>query len=123
MNQLITTTSIRHFTEFMNESRVDYPSSNGLVFRGNVLRLILADGGSMSVQASGFHYCSPRRDLESYAEYDSFEVGFPSCHYPELDAYQDGFGSDPTDTVYAYVPKEVLEQLFTRVGGVTAVLA
>lgn len=122
MTQLTVNPNTRHFTAFMDESRQDIDLGQFRMHRGNALRLILADGGSMSVQASEYHYCSPRINLDSYAGYNEFEIGFPNKHYPELDKYQDMDG-DPTDSVYAYVPKEVLEQLIDSAGGVTGVLA
>lgn len=123
MTQLTVKTNTRHFTAVMDENRQDVDLGNGSMHRGNTLRLILADGGSMSVQASEYHYCSPRINLDSYAGYNSFEIGFPNKHYPELDKYQDYSPSgDPTDSVYAYVPLEVVEQLINSAGGVTGVL-
>lgn len=121
MTQLTVNTNTRHFTEVMDENRQDTNLGARGMIRGNVSRLILADGGVMSVQASEYHYCSPRTNLDSYAGYNSFEIGFPSKHYPELDQYQDVDG-DPTNSVYGCVPKEVIEELINRAGGVSGVL-
>lgn len=124
MTQLTTTPFTRHFTAVMDENRQDKDLGGGRMYRGNVSRIILADGGVMSIQASEFHYCQPRRNLDSYADYECFEVGFPSKHYPELDPYQDIFTSDdPTDSVYGWVPKEVIEEIINRAGGVSGALA
>lgn len=123
MTQLTTTPFTRHFTDVMDENRQDTNLGNGRYHRGNVSRLILADGGCMSIQASEFHYCSPRVNLDSYADYNSFEIGYPSKHYPELDEYSDGANDPGYADIYAGVPKEVIEELINRAGGVTGVLA
>lgn len=57
--------------------------------RGAVIdQVVCNDGFTMSVQASQFHYCSPRVDLAE--SYDSVEVGFPSLetkslHHTQMD--------------------------------------
>ena len=57
-------------------------------------RLYCNDGYSISVQASEFHYCSPR-----------------------INEFADG-GFDYTDTVYGYVPIEIVEKLIEKHGGI-----
>lgn len=64
-------------------------------------RLILADGTSLSVQASEHSYSSPR---DNKGPYTKVEVGFPSETPPE--AWKD-FAEDwdnPTGTIYGYIP-------------------
>ena len=73
-----------------------------------------ADGFTMSVQASEFHYCTPRDNDGPYAE---FEVGFPSQPEDQLMPYAED-PERPTDTVYGYVPLEVIEALIEKHGGV-----
>jgi hypothetical protein len=68
----------------------------------------------MSVQASEFHYCTPRDNDGPYAE---FEVGFPSQPEDQLMPYAED-PERPTDTVYGYVPLEVIEALIEKHGGV-----
>jgi hypothetical protein len=59
-------------------------------------RIECADGFSMSVQASAFNYCEPKRDnAEAYTE---VEVGFPSHPEPLLARYAED-ASAPTNTV------------------------
>jgi len=62
------------------------------------------DGFSMSVQASSKHYCHPREDgLKTYTHY---EVGFPSENPTYFADYADQ--PDYTNTVYAWVPVELI---------------
>lgn len=105
---------MKSFTTWMNENRRQ--GMNNRQCRG----LVLADGTTMSVQASSSHYCSPRVDLGSYSLYDEFEIGFPSVMINEIMPWVED-EERPTDTVYAYVPKTVIEQLILARGGVVGV--
>lgn len=56
----------------------------------------------LSIQASEFHYCSPREDCDYYNE---VEIGFPNFNFS--DDFISRYAEDkdkPKDTVYAYVP-------------------
>ena len=50
--------------------------------------VVCADGFSMSVQAHGGAYCSPR--VENAERYDEVEIGFPSESEPLLLRYMEG---------------------------------
>lgn len=71
-----------------------------------------ADGLIMSVQASEFNYCSPRNNLGPYTR---VEVGYPSRPVPELIPFAES--SDYTNTVYGYVPYELVRQVIYVRGG------
>jgi hypothetical protein len=76
-------------------------------------RIECADGFSLSVQAAHVAYCSPRRNIGPWHE---VEVGFPS----ERPDYIMEYAEDPrrpTDTVYGYVPIELVEKLIAKHGG------
>lgn len=73
------------------------------------------DGFSVSVQGGKGNYCEPREDFAE--EYISVELGFPSEHEPLLDEYQEGERTDPTDTVYGWVPVELVEEIIEKHGG------
>lgn len=73
------------------------------------------DGFSVSVQAKSGSYCSPRDD---YGPWVSFELGFPSAPDELIAAYAED-PSDPTGTVYGYVPADVVEALIQRHGGIS----
>lgn len=84
-------------------------------------KIVCADGFTMSVQASDFHYCDPR---DNCGPYTTAEVGFPSAKDPELEK----FAEDPdalieggaVQTVYGYVPAEVIMEVIERRGGMVA---
>ena len=71
----------------------------------------------MSVQASRSHYCLPRRDNAEY--YEEVEVGYPNQEdellTPYAELYED-FG--PTDTIYPYVPVDVVAKVILKHGGI-----
>jgi len=76
--------------------------------------VICADGFKMSVQAHDGAYCDPR--IDDAEEYQQVEIGFPSqreelimpwCETPD----------EPTDTVYGYVPVDVVTNVIVKHGG------
>jgi len=72
-----------------------------------------ADGFSMSVQASKFHYCSPRMD---HAEaYTSVEVGFPTSVCFFLAPYM-----DEDNQVGGWVPPSVVRAVIELHGGIVS---
>jgi hypothetical protein len=73
------------------------------------------DGFTMSVQASAYHYCSPR--ITGLAIYNDYEIGYPSEAEPLLMPYAED-ADHPTDTVYGYVPVQVLVDVIAKHGGV-----
>ena len=78
-------------------------------------RLYCNDGFSISVQASAFHYCRPR--LNGVQDYESVELGYPS----EVDELIKEYAEDDldyTETVYGYVPIEIVEELINKHGGI-----
>jgi hypothetical protein len=80
-------------------------------------RIVCKDGFSMSVQASSFHYCSPKED--NAIEYDAVEVGFPSEIEPLLTEYSEGMiDTDPTSSVYMYVPSNVIFEIIKKHKGI-----
>lgn len=87
--------------------------SGDIVFRD---RLVCADGFSVSVQMHWGSYCSPRKNLARSADYESAELGYPNQADELLRDYADDPEEDP-DTVYSYVPMQVLEQVFQKHGG------
>jgi hypothetical protein len=77
-------------------------------------RIHCADGFSLSVQASDFHYCVPRDNAGPWA---MVEIGYPSAD-PELIAE---YAEDPgalTDTVYSCVPVALVDELIALHGGI-----
>ena len=85
--------------------------------------VVCADGFSMSVQANGGAYCSPR--VEDAERYDEVEIGFPSESEDLILKYMeggfsdsgDGAEPDPTQSVYPYVPVSVVSLVLAKHGG------
>lgn len=73
------------------------------------------DGFEMSVQAGSGLYSTPREDLES-GEYTACEVEFPSREEELLMPYAKD-PMEPIESVYAFVPVEVIEQIIEKHGG------
>jgi len=83
---------------------------------GSVLRpsITLGDGTKLSLQASEFHYCTPRTSNADF--YTAWEIGFPSKVIPEILEWAED-ADKPTDTVYGYVPVEVILNVIKARGG------
>ena len=77
-----------------------------------------ADGFTFSVQGHWGAYSSPRDDFAEH--YSSVEVGFPSERVEDLMPYIDGADSNPTQTVYGYVPLHIVEKIIADHGGLKA---
>lgn len=98
--------------EYLERSHRQHDPSDGRMAK----RIVCSDDFTMSVQASRYHYCSPRQD-NSYP-YFKVEVGFPSAREETLMEYIDGGSeSDPVQSVYGYVPVEIVEEIVNRHGG------
>lgn len=74
------------------------------------------DGFTMSVQASERNYCSPRDDVGPYTQ---VEVGFPSHYDLFLQPYAEDPGR-PTESVYGWVPEEVIGLCIDSHGGMVS---
>lgn len=78
-----------------------------------VPKLNCVDGLKLSMQASKFHYCTPR---DNYGPWSAVEIGFPTLTIPELLEYAED-ADNPTDTVYANVPLTLLAKIIDDHGG------
>lgn len=88
---------------------------NGLSFKDSTPRLVLKDGTTVSVQASRYHYCTPRDDSGPYTH---VECGFPSkVPSDEMLKYAE-ITDIPTKTVYPYVPIEIVAEWINECGGI-----
>ena len=89
-----------------------------LVWKDLAPRICCMDGTTLSVQASEYTYCTPRSNSGPYSQ---VEVGYPSRPFDQLLPYIDGDAdSDPTATVYGYVPIEIVEEIVADCGGICA---
>ena len=79
-------------------------------------RIHCMDGTSFSIQASKFTYCAPR---SNYGPWSAVELGYPSKHFLLLEQYKDA--DDETaqvDSVFGYVPIEIVEAIIKKCGGI-----
>jgi len=78
-------------------------------------RVTCADGFSISIQGgTSTHYCSPRETCNVYHE---VELAFPSEIVPDLLWFAEMYGQ-PTDSIYGYVPIELVEEVISNHGGI-----
>lgn len=77
-------------------------------------RIVCKDGYSISVQASEYHYCAPRINLEDGCYY-SVELGYPNEYDELINKYADD--KDSIDTVFGFVPTSVVDSLIEKHGG------
>lgn len=101
--------------EYLNKYRKTGTYSNGEPFEMNRPRLWCKDGYSVSVQASRWHYCTPR--IDGASEYDSVELGFPNMVDDLIYDYAEDC-DDLTKTVYGYVPVYIVNELIEKHGGI-----
>ena len=83
-------------------------------------RIICNDGFSISVQGSSFSYATPREDNPANG-YTHVECGFPSTtpKTKELREFAELCGTELyTETVYPYVPVELVEAELEAHGGI-----
>lgn len=104
--------------QFLNDYLLSQRDLNDPEVRGDnkfclAKRITCADGFSLSVQAGWSAYCSPRTNNGPWY---NVEVGFPSAT-PEFIMSFAEQADTPTDTVYAYVPVDLVEELITFHGG------
>ena len=82
-----------------------------------VKRMYCNDGFSMSVQAHDGAYCDPRVDPAKTDYYFEVEIGYPSEKEHLIMQYAEDV-DNPTDTVYGYVPVEVVAEVIEKHGGI-----
>lgn len=78
-------------------------------------RVRCADGYTVSVRAGDIYYSSPREDDVDY--YDKVELDYPSDEHSELIEYAED-ADWPCDTVYGYVPVELVDKILAMHGGI-----
>jgi hypothetical protein len=80
-------------------------------------RITCASGLSFSAQGHYGTYSNPRSDFAEH--YSEVEIGFPSARIEEFMPYIDGGeDSDPIQSVYAYVPVEIVAKVISDNGGI-----
>lgn len=102
-------------------ARLTFPAKDigyGYMFKDIAPHIHCADGAHLSVQASKTHYCSPRNDLGPWS---TVEVGYPNPAPPE--SWSEFFDGDweneeRTQSVYGYVPVDMVVDYINAHGGV-----
>lgn len=101
--------------EYLKRTRVIGKYRDGETYEGIRPGLTCNDGFEVSVQASMYHYCSPR--VNGAAVYDEVELGFPNMEDSLIMDYAEE-PDRPTDTVYGYVPVSIVNELIEKHGGI-----
>lgn len=83
-------------------------------------RVELNSGLTLSIQASEYHYCEPRKNLDDKSMYTAFEIGFPSEEIELIASFAQDRG-DLTGTVYPYIPRNIVETIISDNGGIKGV--
>lgn len=101
--------------KYLKETLNETPSMFGGTIQGIRPPVKCKDGFSISVQASKGHYCLPSVDGDVI--YDAVELGFPNAEEELIAEYAED-PDEPTNTVYGYVPVEIVNQLIEKHGGI-----
>jgi hypothetical protein len=80
-------------------------------------KVVCSDGFTMSVQANEYAYCEPR--YTGAYQYETVEIGYPSQREELLMEYAER-STEPTDTVYAYVPAALVYAVIVKHGGMVS---
>ncbi len=84
---------------------------NGYCIRPTI---VCNDGFTMSVQGSSGHYCNPRNTSDYYI---SMEIGYPSAEEDLIWEYAEN-KQKLTETVYGWVPLDVIDAVIIKHGGI-----
>ena len=79
----------------------------------NYRAVVCEDGFEVSIQASETNYSSPRDNEGPYIE---VELGFPNATDETILPYAED-RTEPQNTVYPYVPSEIVLEMLLRHGG------
>lgn len=104
INEYIRTAQAEHASEFL---RI-------------IPRVECNDGFTLSVQVGDGHYCTPR--VMNAQHYDQVEVGYPSEEEPLLISWAER-PDEPTESVYGYVPCDIVDVIIEKHGGIKEVKA
>ena len=105
--------------ELLNRGRIDRATILGenTILMAPAPLVECVDGYKISIQASENAYCNPRVTDMDVSVYVSFELGFPSEHDDLIEDYAEE-SNNQTDTIFAYVPRKLVEELLAKHGGI-----
>ena len=101
--------------DYLKKHQVFIETPCGAEMPKPVKRIRCKDGYEISVQANRTAYCEPREDKAW--PYNSVELGFPN----EIDSLITKYAEDTNaqmDTIYAYVPIDVVNELIDKHDGI-----
>ena len=101
--------------EYLNRTRKVETMYDGAMYECIRPYILCKDGFTISVQASEYHYCTPR--INGAVKYETVELGFPNIEDSLIIDYAEE-REKPTDTVYGYVPVRIVNELVEKHGGV-----
>lgn len=101
--------------EYLKRTRDVYTYPDGLYVERPRKPIVCVDGFTISVQAGFGMYSIPR--INGADEYTKVELGFPSEADELIMDYAED-PDDPTETVYGYVPIEIVNELIEKHGGI-----
>ena len=99
----------------------DDPLMKHMMTSSRLPHIVCEDGFTMSVQVGYSLYSEPKKVAKRYSK---VEIGYPSDHEPliekwaEFTPFEDDEEPDYTDTVYPYVPVEVVDKVLKKHGGI-----
>lgn len=108
-------------TEYKIQSRLmgrQVNATGGYGYLPLMQHFVCKDGFKVSIQASQFHYCTPRTN---YGPWYEVEMGFPSEPMPELAEYCEAYDEDKftaTQTVWGRVPIDKVAKILDDHGGI-----
>jgi hypothetical protein len=99
------------------------PSLRHIMTSTRLPHIICSDGFSMSVQVGYSLYSTPRKVAKRYS---AVEIGYPSDHEPLIEEYAECYtfeelDIDFTNTVYPYVPVNIVDKVLRKHGGIDLV--
>ena len=107
----------RKFCKVQDSVNPPYDKS-GWIFQDVRLKIICNDGFSFSCQASDNHYCSPKETGLPAKDYKAWEIGYPSAPDHVILPFAEDEDRDSTDSVYLYVPTDIVISLIDKHGGI-----
>lgn len=79
--------------------------------------IVCDDGFTFSCQASEGHYSSPKKTGLPAKDYKAWEIGYPSVPDHAILPFIEDDERDATDSVYPYVPTDIVIHLIESHGG------
>ena len=99
----------------------EYSSLKHMMTSSRLPHIVCEDGFSMSVQVGYSLYSTPKKVAKRYS---AVEIGYPSEYEPlieewaEFTPFDEDEKPDYTDTVYPYVPVNVVDKVLKKHGGI-----